>query len=69
MEQRLKVGFEDMVSDFRTAQYLGYVWLDAVSEFSRLALSRESDRLPALSGLARKLSPPVWGHTSPEYGS
>jgi hypothetical protein len=39
MEQRLKVGFEDMVSDFRTAQYLGYVWLDAVSEFSRLALS------------------------------
>lgn len=35
---------------------LGYVWLDIVSEFSRLRLTKESDRMPALSGLANSLS-------------
>jgi hypothetical protein len=33
---------------------LGYVWLDVVSEFSRLRLTKESDRMPAVSGIARR---------------
>ncbi|KAF2262151.1 HET-domain-containing protein, partial [Lojkania enalia] len=33
---------------------LAYIWIDLVSEFSRLDLTYESDRLPALSGLAAK---------------
>lgn len=32
------------------------IWMDLVSEFSRLSLTYEHDRLPALSGLAAKLS-------------
>lgn len=35
-----------------SAQKLGYMWLDLVSEFCALNLTQESDRLPALSGLA-----------------
>lgn len=35
-----------------SAQRLGYMWLDLVSEFCALNLTQESDRLPALSGLA-----------------
>jgi hypothetical protein len=35
---------------------LGRVWLDLVSEFSRLELTDESDRLAALSGLAYRFS-------------
>ncbi|CZR63669.1 uncharacterized protein PAC_13566 [Phialocephala subalpina] len=35
---------------------LRHVWLDLVSEYSRLHLTRESDRLPALSGLAKSFS-------------
>jgi hypothetical protein len=35
---------------------LGYVWLDIVSEFGGLHLTHESDRLPALSGLAYEFS-------------
>jgi len=37
------------VGSFESA---GYLWLDIVSEFSALLLTHESDRLPALSGLA-----------------
>lgn len=40
-------------------QMLALAWVDLVSEFSRLDLSYESDRLPALSGLAAKFT-----HTS-----
>ncbi|KAG4425138.1 hypothetical protein IFR04_001705 [Cadophora malorum] len=32
------------------------MWLDIVEEYSMLALTKESDRLPALSGLAKSLS-------------
>lgn len=33
---------------------LPHIWMDLVSEFARLDLTYESDRLPALSGLAAK---------------
>ncbi|KAH7400299.1 heterokaryon incompatibility protein-domain-containing protein [Cadophora sp. MPI-SDFR-AT-0126] len=35
------------------------MWLDIVEEYSMLALTKESDRLPALSGLAKRLSEKV----------
>ncbi|ORY11043.1 heterokaryon incompatibility protein-domain-containing protein [Clohesyomyces aquaticus] len=35
---------------------LSYIWMDLVSEFSKLDLTFESDRLPALSGLAARFS-------------
>jgi hypothetical protein len=34
----------------------GYKWLDVVSEFSRVHITAESDRVPALSGLAEIFS-------------
>jgi hypothetical protein len=34
---------------------LGYEWLDAVTEFSRLQITEPLDRIPALSGLAKSL--------------
>jgi hypothetical protein len=39
-----------------SAENLGHVWLDLVSEFGALHLTHESDRLAALSGLACKFS-------------
>ncbi|PVH76824.1 HET-domain-containing protein [Cadophora sp. DSE1049] len=39
-----------------SVEELGHVWLDLVSEFGALGLTHESDRLPALSGLASKFS-------------
>ena len=42
-------------------QSLGYIWLDIVSEFSRLRLTVEADRMPALSGLANSLSTTTLG--------
>ena len=48
----LGLNYGDIVSDFKTARCLGCVWLDALSEFSLLSLSRDSDRLPSLFGLA-----------------
>jgi len=44
-----------------SADRLGYVWLDLVSEFSALQLTRETDRLPALSGLACEFSDKALG--------
>jgi hypothetical protein len=40
---------------------LSFAWLDFVSEFSRLDLTYETDRLPALSGLAKRFSRPLLG--------
>jgi hypothetical protein len=40
---------------------LRFAWHDLVSEFSRLDLTYETDRLPALSGLAEKFSRPALG--------
>jgi hypothetical protein len=42
--------------DNHSAARLGRVWLDLVSEFAALNLTLESDRLPALSGLAYEFS-------------
>ncbi|PVH68832.1 HET-domain-containing protein, partial [Cadophora sp. DSE1049] len=44
-----------------TIDDIGYVWLDLVSEFSRLDLTKDSDRLPALSGIASTMSDGVMG--------
>jgi hypothetical protein len=41
---------------------IGAVWLFMVSEFCQLSLTYESDRLPALSGLASHFSNPVLGN-------
>ncbi len=45
----------------RSATRLGNVWLDLVSEFCTLHLTHESDRLPALSGLAYSFSKKALG--------
>jgi hypothetical protein len=39
-----------------SVETLSHVWLEIVSAYSRLHLTKESDRLPALSGLASSLS-------------
>jgi len=38
-----------------------FTWFDIVSEFSQLELTYEKDRLPAVAGLAARLSRPVLG--------
>ncbi|KAH7321963.1 heterokaryon incompatibility protein-domain-containing protein [Rhexocercosporidium sp. MPI-PUGE-AT-0058] len=56
-----------------SAEKLGYVWLDLVSEFGALNLTHESDRLAALSGLASEFSDKslgayfggIWEHDLP----
>lgn len=39
-----------------TPQELAYAWQDLVREYSTLALTRPTDHLPALSGLAKEMS-------------
>lgn len=59
-----EMGMEGWLKNFVTGSLhannsvdeLGHVWLDLVSEFGALRLTNESDRLPALSGLASKFS-------------
>ena len=40
---------------------LGFVWLDTVTEYSRLRLTKESDRVAAIAGLASSLKGTVLG--------
>ncbi|PVH68875.1 HET-domain-containing protein [Cadophora sp. DSE1049] len=44
-----------------TTDQIGYVWLDIVSEFSKLHLTKESDRMPALSGIASTMCDGIMG--------
>lgn len=52
----LKSLFASVLTPGVPHEKLSYIWMDLVSEFSRLDLTYESDRLPALSGLAAKFS-------------
>ncbi|KAH8652570.1 heterokaryon incompatibility protein-domain-containing protein, partial [Ilyonectria robusta] len=49
------------LNDNAAVQDLRFAWFDIVSEFSRLELTYEKDRLPAVYGLAKKLSRPILG--------
>jgi hypothetical protein len=59
--ERLKKAWADVLNSEVTVEDLGYVWLYTVSEYCRLRLTKESDRMPALSGLASRMSGFVMG--------
>lgn len=44
------------VHESTPVEYVHTIWLGVVEEYSMLAITKESDRLPALSGLAKILS-------------
>lgn len=62
MQGWLKNFVTGSLHDNNSAEELGHVWLDLVSEFGALRLTNESDRLPALSGLASKFSDKCLGN-------
>jgi len=52
----LKESLINSLKTYATPDELGYVWLDVVTEYSGLRLTNESDRMPAVSGIASKFS-------------
>ena len=52
----LKQSIMNTLQDREMLESLAYVWLDVVSEFSRLRLTKESDRMAAVTGIASKFS-------------
>jgi hypothetical protein len=52
----LKASIIDSLTTYTTVDELGYVWLVVVTEYSGLRLTNESDRMPAISGIASKFS-------------
>lgn len=54
---QLKSRIAQAVDDPTSIDDVYQLWLDIVEEYSMLAITKESDRLPALSGLASFLSP------------
>lgn len=53
---RLKSTCAEAFAGQKTVKQMGNLWFDIISLYSRLKLSNESDRLPALSGLAKRFS-------------
>jgi hypothetical protein len=53
---RLKSTCAEAFAGQKTVKQTGNLWFDIISLYSRLKLSNESDRLPALSGLAKRFS-------------
>ena len=53
---RLKSTCAEAFAGQKTVKQAGNLWFDVVSIYSRLKLTNESDRLPALSGLAKRFS-------------
>ena len=53
---RLKARYSDLSIQIRELNCMTNLWLDIVAEYSQLSLSYETDRLPALSGIASSLS-------------
>jgi hypothetical protein len=58
---RLKSACAEAFSGSRSTKELSDLWLDLVTLYSRLKFTNESDRLPALSGLARCIDDIVGG--------
>jgi hypothetical protein len=54
--KQLKVRYFELLSRGGEIKLLADLWLDIVTQYSRLQLSFEKDRLPTLSGLAKRLS-------------
>jgi hypothetical protein len=52
----LKASIIKSLTTYTTLAQRGYVWLIVVTEYSRLCLTNESDRMPAISGIASKFS-------------